>query len=251
MTIAAASTLAQPAERRYRTKPHADFNPVKPPKAICFDIDGTLVDFHWMLNHALQAVANALQGHFSRPVSVNDLQDRRNQLARTAKFSAAKLDDIRQASFKNIVDEWGGDNALYDRLCTLFFEARRQHRRLYPEVLPTLEFLQQSGIRLLAASNGNTDLSGTPVEGYLETVIYAQQLGISKPALGFFEHVRQQTSVFGKQLWHIGDTWHEDYLPADMAGLTSVWLNRLEQPAPQQALTVTHLWHLPGLWERI
>lgn len=251
MTIVARSSSAPPPERAYRTRVLLEFNPVRPPKAICFDIDGTLIDFHWMLNHALQAVAEALQRHFSRPVSVNDLQDRRNRLARTKEFSAAKLDDIRRASFKNIIDEWGGDNVLCDSLYTLFLEARRQHRRLYPEVLPTLEFLQQSGIRLLAASNGNTDLSGTPVEDYLETVIYAQQLGVSKPALAFFEHIRRQTSVFGKQLWHIGDTWHEDYLPADMAGLTSVWLNRLEQPAPQQARSISHVWHLPGLWEQI
>ncbi len=215
------------------------------PRIVSFDIDGTLVDFLSMLHAALGVVGQNLASLGGAALSSQQLQALRNETASDPRFTGAKLETLRRESFRRAALSVGLDpDAHVDDLWQLFLDSREPHRHVYADVAPTLQILKSLGIRVVAASNGNTPLRETPLAGYFEAWFYAGEIGIAKPATGFYQEAILRLSAKPEDIVHVGDSWAEDYLPALSCGMGALLLHRGTNLPTVDAVTIFNLHEL-------
>ncbi len=218
---------------------------LKPPSIISFDIDGTLVDFLSMLNAALEVVGQSLADLGGTALSSQQLQALRHETASDPKFTGAKLEILRRESFRRAALSVGFDPDKHtDDLWRLFLTSRQPYRHLYPDVTPSLEILKSHGIRIVAASNGNTPLRESPLAEYFEAWFYAEEMGVAKPAMGFYQEAILRLSAKPEEIVHVGDSLAEDYLPALSCGMGALLLHRGASMPELDAVTIPNLHEL-------
>lgn len=115
----------------------------------------------------------------------------------------------------------------------------KDHRALHEDVLPTLQSLEESGIRLGIVSNASRELIPLllhlGVVPFFEAIVVSDLVGSEKPQAEIFHKALETLDVEASQAVHVGDNYWYDYLGATRAGLESVLLDRSgasEGPAP-------------------
>jgi len=219
------------------------------PKLVGFDIDDTLVDFRAMLRAALDTVGRELERTLGTRLSADDLQALREASAAVPAIAAAGLEAVRRESFRQAITRLGGNpDEHVDSIWQSFLEARRPQDHLYPEVTDALRRLHAGGIRLIAASNGNTPLRETDISAYFEIVLFAGEIGFRKPELGFFWELARRSGTDPEEILYVGDSLLVDYLPAMKSGMSARLLCRHEALRPAGVETIASLGDLPSLW---
>lgn len=219
-------------------------NPKLPP-IISFDIDGTLVDFLSMLHAALDVVGQRLASLGGAALSSQQLQTVRNAVAADPAFAGATLEALRRESFRRAASTVGlNPDAHVDDLLQLFIASREPHRHLYADVEPTLKTLRNLGIRVVAASNGNTPLRESPLAEYFAAWFYAGEMGVAKPDTGFYQETMRRLSATPEEIVHVGDSWVEDYLPARSCGMGALLLRRRASQPEVCVETISNLYEL-------
>jgi len=216
------------------------------PSIVSFDIDDTLIDFRALLSGALSAVAQALEQQSGQSVSVSRLQEVRNAVANEPGFANAHLEIIRRESFRRMLVD-GGSVTDIDSIWQVWQAYRASHHPLYADVIPVLQWLQGAGIKIVAASNGNTDLRRSSIFPFFDALFYSEALGIRKPEADFFHTVAREMGVQPAEVVHVGDSLREDYQGADAAGMRAVWLHRSRAERVDGALTIFSLEELAGV----
>jgi putative hydrolase of the HAD superfamily len=101
---------------------------------------------------------------------------------------------------------------------------------IYPDVIPALTAWQRSNVQLGVLSNFDsrlhTVLAGLDLAQFFSTVTISTEVSAAKPQPDIFAAALRKYECAPKSAWHIGDSLEEDYLGADNAGLTAIWLNR-------------------------
>jgi putative hydrolase of the HAD superfamily len=101
---------------------------------------------------------------------------------------------------------------------------------IYPDVIPALTNWQRSNVDLGVLSNFDsrlhTVLAALDLAQYFSTVTISTEVSAAKPQPEIFAAALRKYECAPKSAWHIGDSLEEDYLGADNAGLTAIWLNR-------------------------
>lgn len=219
------------------------------PEVVSFDIDGTLVDFLAVLRGALQEVGRALENITGRGASFDELQAFRHGVAGEPEYRTARLETIRRESFRRALADYGADPGSHiEALWRVWSGYRAAHPHLYEDVLPTLRWLKEAGVRLVAASNGNTDLAGSAIYPLFDALFYSETLGVSKPDVRFYHEVARRIGANPSAILHVGDSLPEDYWAAQQAGLGAVWLRRREELASDEVFAIASLRDLIGLW---
>jgi putative hydrolase of the HAD superfamily len=200
----------------------------RPPRirAVCLDIDDTLVDF---TSSARQAVCDLIgrddmwlrwqrttDEHVARVVSGELSYDAMHR-ARTKAFFAdlgALLDDDVVA-------------ALEERRCTQL----RTTWRLFADALPALDWLRAAGFKLAAVTNASgrhqrAKLAGLGIARFFDTLVIAGELGAAKPDPVIFHTACASLGVPPAETMHVGDLLDTDAMGARDAGLHAVWLSR-------------------------
>lgn len=107
---------------------------------------------------------------------------------------------------------------------------------VYPEVPQVLQKWQQQGIQLGVISNFDSRLhpvlTALELSDYFETVTSSTAVGSAKPDAQVFAAALAKHPVTANGVWHIGDSWQDDYQGAEQAGLRGVWLNRAGKSPP-------------------
>ncbi|MCF2969820.1 HAD-IA family hydrolase [Synechococcus sp. Nb3U1] len=136
--------------------------------------------------------------------------------------------------------------AFFDQVFELF--AGRDPWELYPETLPVLQTLREQGIQLGVISNFDSRLvpvlKQLQLEEYFSSITLSTRVGYAKADAKIFHAALKAQGIPSEQAWHIGDSYHQDYLGAKAAGLNALWLDRAEHqqdPRPAKART-------PDLW---
>ena len=218
---------------------------LKPPRIISFDIDGTLVDFRSMLHAALDVVGQSLASLGGTTLSSRQLQAVRHAVAADPAFAGATLESLRRESFRRAASIVGlNPDAYIDDLLQLFLASREPHRHLYADVEPTLKALSKLGIRVVAASNGNTPLRESPLAEYFAAWFYAGEMGVAKPDAGFYQETVRRLSARPKEIVHVGDSLVEDYLPARGCGMGALLLRRRASEPEMGVETIANLYEL-------
>ena len=143
----------------------------------------------------------------------------------------------------------GGARAFWarilERLCELlevgpaspFAAAELYHRFadasawvVYPDVVPALDAMRGSGLRLAVISNFDERLQGV-LEGLdlarrVDAVVVSSELGVAKPNPAIFRHALARLGVAAREAIHVGDHSLEDVEGAQGAGMAALHLRR-------------------------
>lgn len=225
---------------------------------ISFDADGTLWDFSSVMQEALSRTLLELRtlvpGSGAEALTVADLQQTRDEVAKTLRGNKVSLEDIRLKAFEQTLNHLGhNDPELASHLTTYYLEHRFTAITLYPDVLPTLSLLRGT-YRLGLVTNGNTYPERCGLPGLFAFTIFAQEYDVQKPQPAFYERVLSETHTHPHEIIHVGDSLHNDVSGAQAVGIRAIWLNRFhvrgETPVHPFA-EITSLEELPELLDRL
>jgi FMN hydrolase / 5-amino-6-(5-phospho-D-ribitylamino)uracil phosphatase len=200
---------------------------------ISFDADGTLWDFSSVMQEALSRTLAKLRvlvpGPQAQALTVADLQQTRDEIAKAFQGKKVSLEHIRLKAFEQTLRDLGRDDPeLASDLTTYYLEHRFTAITLYADVLPMLSFLR--GIyRLGLVSNGNTYPERCGLPDIFAFTIFAHDSEVQKPQPEFYERVLSETHTFPDEIIHVGDSLRNDVSGAQAVGIRAIWVNRHRQ----------------------
>ncbi len=98
----------------------------------------------------------------------------------------------------------------------------------YPDVRPAMDALRAAGYRLGIAGNQPATIERVMAEAALPAGVIAssESWGVEKPDPAFFTRLAQAAGLLPSQIAYVGDRLDNDVLPANAAGMVSVFIPR-------------------------
>jgi 2-haloacid dehalogenase len=125
----------------------------------------------------------------------------------------------------------------------------------FPEVPSVLRELRAHGWRLAILSNTDPDLLAASRERIgvpFDLSVVASEIGSYKPAHRHWERFFEESDADRARHVHVAASLFHDIAPARDLGLTSVWINRLGEPAePQPTRELPDLRRLPDTLDEL
>lgn len=97
---------------------------------------------------------------------------------------------------------------------------------LYPDALPALLGLKQSGYRLAVVGNQTASASRFMERLPVELTATSDEWGVAKPDPAFFARMEHELGAPADRIAYVGDRIDNDVLPARRAGMVAVHLRR-------------------------
>ncbi|MFD4328310.1 HAD family hydrolase [Nocardioides sp. NPDC058538] len=99
---------------------------------------------------------------------------------------------------------------------------------VYPDVRPALKALREDGLWLGLAGNQTVSAGRTlrELDFPVDMVATSDDWGVSKPDLGFFEHVIEAAPYAAEEILYVGDRLDNDIRPAAESGLATALIRR-------------------------
>ena len=211
-------------------------DPVKFPsgiKLITLDLDDTLWPCMPVIKRAEKAVLDWLCQYapdLAHQHSVESLREHRQLIARQNPQIAYNLTLTRKISLQQLLLKFNYESDLAETAITVFREARNKVEP-FADVMPALDQLG-TRYKLIAITNGNVQISKTPLAGYFRHTLTAENVGAAKPDPAIFTEAMRIAGVTPDETLHVGDDPETDIEAARQAGLHSIWINRYQQQWP-------------------
>jgi putative hydrolase of the HAD superfamily len=210
------------------------------PKVIFLDAFGTLFGVRGSVGEIYSEVANKYDVNCS-PELLNKYFYTAFKNSTPCTFPGVPTSDIPQHEYQwwreinrqtftavGAIEQFDDFDVFFQELYRYF--ATSAAWEIYPDVVPALINWQRSGIQLAVLSNFDsrlcTVLKVLELDRYFSTVTISTEVGAAKPQVEIFIAALGKYQCLPQSAWHIGDSLEEDYLGADNAGLTAIWLNR-------------------------
>ena len=227
-------------------------------KSIIFDLDDTLYDFS-----SAHAVALNRLAAFARD---------------TLGLSRERFDALHQEAFRRQKERLGRTAAIHNRLirCQLMLEAAGKpvvhapemadlywstllsRIRPMPDANDALARMRFMGLTVGIGSNMTADwqyakLKRLGLMAYVDYIVTSEEVGMEKPAPGFFELCAEKAGCAPGQCAFVGDSLAGDAQGARDAGMAAFWLCRDPKPAgaPDGVTRIQSLAELPALLQQL
>lgn len=226
-------------------------------RAVCLDIDETLVDYVTSSRMALIA----LMGHDDAWASWSRLTDAHydRYIAGEVDFDTMRWERTRQFFMDH--GEVLDDAEVIDR------ERRRQNALrdawcLFEDAIPCVEWIRSSGLRLAAVTNAagryqRGKLAALGLTDLFDKIVISGEIGAAKPDPVIFHSACVALGVAPHEAVHVGDRLDLDAVGAHDAGMYGVWLDRFSRrtcprrgnpgPVPEGISVIGSLSELPAL----
>jgi len=124
----------------------------------------------------------------------------------------------------------------------------------YPDALPCLRALRQTGLLVGAAGNVPAGYE-EPLREHVDLLGSSGLWGVEKPAPEFFERIVEESGRAASEVAYVGDRVDNDVVPALAAGMVAVHIRRgpwghLHEP-PAGAIRIRSLFELPEALELV
>lgn len=225
-------------------------------KAITFDLDDTLWDVRPALIKAEQAQNDWLNAHYPTALAGLDepaLRERKRQLIKQQPALIHNISRFRQVYLEQLLLDAGvAPDEAKDAAMTAFgeFIARRHDVAVFEHAEPVLAQLSDTYV-LGALTNGNADVSKTPLARFFRFALKAEDVGAAKPETALFEAAMTECDANPKELIHVGDSHEHDIIGAHRAGIASIWLSPDRADSEHATEVIGCLSELPAAIARI
>ena len=193
-------------------------------EAVTFDAGGTLIE-PWP---SVGAVYAEVARKFGLECSGERL---------TAQFKDAWT---LQTAFRYTREEWAamvrhsfaGMADVSDRLFDAIYERFSEPRSwlIYDDVIPTLQKLEDLGVKLAVVSNWDERLEPLleqlGLATYFDVIVVSSLVGAHKPDERIFRHAAAELALSPEKILHVGDSWREDVEGARGAGAQAIRIRR-------------------------
>ena len=190
------------------------------PRAVLFDLDGTLFDrdasFLEFVYVQYQAFEVALKQVPSEAF-----------VRRMVEMDEHGYAD-KAAVYHKIMREFDLPPTLGDHLNAHFQATYASFSRCFPEVPSVLAGLRAHGMKLGIITNGSTRMQGDKIRqlgltDLVDAILVSEREGLRKPDRRIFERALARLRVDASEAWYVGDHPVADVRGAFDAGLTAIW----------------------------
>lgn len=199
------------------------------PKAILFDLDGTL----WDRTSAVRALATEQHEQLRDSLEHIPQQHYVDRIIR--------LDDLgrvdKRVLYETIGVEFNLSASDVARLHADFWTRFVSHTRPFREVIETLRCLRNKAIKVGTITNGSVAVQEAKIEqlglsGLLDVVLISEREGIRKPNPEIFHRALARLGVEASETWFVGDNPDDDVAGAVAVGLRTFWRECSDWPRP-------------------
>lgn len=213
-----------------------------PPRAVLFDLDGTLADSDAALAAGTAGAAKA--AHSLIGVSIDAWSALNADVA--GDVIAQHLDDwitgavdaqaISREIYGRMLAQLGANPELVSPLVQAQAEAGFAGQRAFPDVAPLLDALSERGLPSGVVTNGASEvqrasLAAIGLAERFQVLVFSSEHGLAKPDPAIFRLALGELGTAAADTWFIGDNPSTDVAGARAAGLQPVWLNRAGREA--------------------
>jgi putative hydrolase of the HAD superfamily len=200
------------------------------PKAILFDLDGTLFDrdgcFRELVERQYVFFGETL-AHIPRETYIE----------RVIELDAHGYVD-KAVVYRDVARLFELPDAFAQRLLEHFRETYTSLCRGFPEIPSALAALRAKGLKLGVITNGSTQMQEMKIrqlgfEDFFDCVLISDREGLRKPDPRIFELALERLGVTAGEAWYVGDHPVADVRGAFDAGLTAVWRYTPHWPRPE------------------
>lgn len=217
---------------------------------IFFDIDGTLLDYDYAEKKSIIDFF-----HTHREFSQLERKPLIELWNRTSsEYFQLFLDgylsfqEQKQKRMKRIFEEVNLNisNEEADEKFRLYQQYFQHNWTVYNDVIRCLDFWKNQGFALGIISNGDYDqqvhkLKQIGINNYFSDVITSSQIGVAKPDSKIFKEAATRMNRDIKECYYIGDRLETDALGSKNAGMTGIWINRLDDKKHKDIITIHSL----------
>ncbi|MDB6056532.1 MAG: phosphoglycolate phosphatase [Verrucomicrobiales bacterium] len=206
-------------------------------EAVTFDVGGTLIEPFPSVGHVYSQVA-ARHGVHVAPEVLNTRFAAAWKSRKNFGHSISDWSGLVDATFAGLVDPMPSQTFFHE----LFTEFTKPTAwRIFDDVIPCLERLQDRKVRLAVISNWDERLRpllhALNLARFFEATIVSIELGAPKPDPQIFVTAAQQLHLEPSQILHIGDSLNEDVNCARAAGFAAMLIAREKPPAENEQLS--------------
>ena len=220
-------------------------------KHVFFDLDNTLWDFRKNAKFALDELYKKYDVENRYGFTFEEFHpfyhDSNEGLWALIRDKKITKEELRARRFKEAFDNLGIDN---DALAKIFEEEYMETITNYNEVvdgaMELLDYLKPN-YQLHIITNGFIEVSKRKIEtselnGYFETVTYADEIQILKPDPRIFSLAMEKSGAKKNESIYIGDDWIADAVGAKAFGMSAIFFDRLDDNfSMDDVRTIAHL----------
>ncbi len=196
-----------------------------------FDLDQTLLNFHASEHVALEIVIKANGLNYSDDIYTSFKANNKLLWLELEKGIITR-EELFTLRFNDVITRCGGEGRGLDplKINTEFIRTMSENGVLMEG---SLEFVKKvkgeiPDSRIYIVSNGATinakgRIASTGLDKYIDDIFISEDMGVTKPAVEFFDMVLDSIKAPKESCIVIGDSLSSDMLGAKNAGLDSVW----------------------------
>jgi putative hydrolase of the HAD superfamily len=204
---------------------------------IFFDIDGTLLDY----DHAeRKGMLDFFEPYkhlftFDEKEAIELWKQLSNKYFEQFLARQLSFQEQKRLRMKELFNEGGINltNQEADEKFEKYLQLYKENWIAYSDVIEVLNDLRQKNYSLGIITNGDYQqqiekLQRIGIENYFDSVITSSEVGVAKPDKSIFIEASNRTNKTIENCYYIGDRLDTDALGSKKAGMTSIWLNRID-----------------------
>ncbi len=190
------------------------------PRAVLFDLDGTLFDRDASFLELIQDQYDCFAAELERI-------PREVFIRRAVEMDGHGYVD-KHLVYRDLAREFCLSETIGERLTIHFRDAYASYSRCFPEVPAALTDLRARGMKLGIITNGATNMQEHKIvqlgiANLMDAVLISEREGLRKPDRRIFERAVGRLGVRADEAWYVGDHPLVDVRGAFEAGLTAAW----------------------------
>ncbi|WJE53501.1 HAD family hydrolase [Bacillus cereus] len=217
---------------------------------IFFDVDGTLLDYDYAEKQGIIDFFHAHKefSHLEQKTLIelwNRISSEYFQLFLDGSLS---FQEQKQKRMKRIFEEVNLNifNEEADQKFKLYLQHFQRNWTIYNDAIRCLEVLKNQGFELGIISNGDYDqqvhkLKQIGINHYFSHVITSSQVGVAKPDPKIFKEAAMRINQDIKECYYVGDRLDTDAFGSKGAGMTGIWINRINDKKHKDVITIHSL----------